>query len=76
MWRLPDIDVTLPKCSRDGFISWTVGVGVGGEMALSRNWSAKVEYLYIDFSEEILPFLGTAGSLTNHLVRFGVNYRF
>ena len=31
MWRLPDVDVTLPKCSRDGFISWTVGVGVGGE---------------------------------------------
>lgn len=54
-------------------VGWTVGAGL--EYALSRNWSAKVEYLYADFGDSF-----TDGPLINELsmssVRLGLNYRF
>lgn len=59
-----------------GFVGGVYGAGV--EWAWSRNWSARVEYLYYDFGDEILAgFLGGAGvNLEQSVVRFGVNYRF
>jgi outer membrane immunogenic protein len=50
-------------------------VGAGLEWAFAPNWSAKVEYLYVDFSDEFYGILGNAG-LDFHTVKFGVNYRF
>jgi outer membrane immunogenic protein len=58
---------------------WTVGGGV--EFALSGPWTAKVEYLYTDLGNAACnlacgaPF-GNNVSLTDSVVRAGINYRF
>ncbi len=58
-------------------IGWTAGAGV--EWAFAPNWSAKVEYLYMDFDSEDF-FAGPAGSISAdaeiHTIKIGVNYRF
>lgn len=64
-------------------------VGIGIEYALWNNWSAKLEYDYIDFGSRNLSFLGTPCVTTLNtcvdnesvretvsVVRAGVNYRF
>jgi outer membrane immunogenic protein len=62
---------------------WTAGGGV--EYAFAGNWSAKVEYLHNDFgSQYFARTLDTGGgnfhardvTLTNDIVRAGVNYKF
>ena len=63
---------------------WTIGGGV--EAALSRNWSIKAEYLYVDlqkgtyFSPDLIvpnAIIGTrAVHLDNNIVRAGLNYIF
>lgn len=65
-------------------------VGGGAEWALTRNWSVKGEYLYVDLgtvqaaarvSNPFFPapaanIVTTSTDLTAHVARFGVNYRF
>jgi outer membrane immunogenic protein len=46
------------------------------EIALSGNWSAKAEYLYIDLNDRSFALTGTDHGLTSSVLRFGVNYRF
>ncbi|MBN8964638.1 MAG: porin family protein [Rhizobiales bacterium] len=65
---------------------WLVGGGV--EWVLSQNWSAKIEYNYMDFGTKGIsrtnitpgPNLGNVNlrdsSLTLNTIKFGVNYRF
>jgi outer membrane immunogenic protein len=59
---------------------WTVGGGI--EWAFWGNWSAKFEYLYIDFNSprDVAipggPFIITSGHFTDNIARAGVNYRF
>ena len=62
---------------------WTAGGGV--EYAFAGNWSAKLEYLHNDFgSQSFARMLDTGGgvfhaqnvTLTNDIVRAGVNYKF
>ena len=65
---------------------WTAGAGI--EHAFTKNWSAKVEYLYTDFGKQSVagPVLAgqvpTAGmiahdvDLKTNTVRGGLNYRF
>jgi len=66
--------------SRDLTNGWTVGGG--WEWAFADRWSAKVEYLYIDFGSDSgnTPTVGTLTVNTNHLtdnvVRAGLNYKF
>lgn len=68
-------------------VGWTVGAGL--EWAFAENWSAKVEYKYLDFGEESLDATlfdigGIPAGLTEeteaelgfHTVKLGVNYRF
>jgi outer membrane immunogenic protein len=68
-------------------IGWTIGAGV--EHAISKNWTAKLEYLYADFgsvtalSQIVSAEAGPSGILSNHnfplrtnIVRFGLNYLF
>lgn len=62
-------------------IGWTGGAGA--EVALSKNWSAKIEYLYVqtNFSASgpIAIFGGTAterGTIKDSIVRTGFNFRF
>jgi len=58
---------------------WTAGGGL--EFALSGNWTAKAEYLYVDLGNAScatpcgLP-AGNNVNLTTNLVRGGINYRF
>ena len=62
---------------------WTAGAGA--EWGFAPNWSAKVEYLYVDLGSVryVSPNTLTAAATINHehrvtenLVRVGVNYRF
>jgi outer membrane immunogenic protein len=66
---------------------WMVGTGI--EYAVSSNWSAKIEYNYLDFGTETVHFPDLASVLLIqnlsdevsirqriHLVKAGVNYRF
>ena len=61
---------------------WTLGGGV--ETALWDNWTAKLEYLYIDLGHVSYNFtgvgtltpIGTDVHVTDNIIRFGVNYRF
>ena len=58
---------------------WTLGGGL--EWAFWDRWSAKAEYLYIDFGNgptvALTPaFTLTTNHLTDNIGRVGVNYRF
>ncbi|MGN6748900.1 MAG: outer membrane protein, partial [Xanthobacteraceae bacterium] len=60
---------------------WTIGGGT--EVALGPNWSARLEYLYVDLGRVNNTIVVTgAPSLTDsariqmNVVRAGVNYRF
>jgi outer membrane immunogenic protein len=63
--------------SMDG---WTVGGGI--EWAFLDNWTAKVEYLYIDFGARPNvaipggPFIITNSHFVDNVARAGVNYKF
>jgi len=59
---------------------WTAGGGI--EVAFAPSWSAKLEYLYLDFGNDgttmnfaALPIVDDA-HFTMNVVRAGVNYRF
>ncbi len=57
-------------------LGWTVGAGV--EYAFMGNWSAKVEYLYVDlgsFNAAVAPAVNNV-SFTENIVRAGLNYKF
>ena len=63
-------------------LGWTIGGGV--EAALWSNWTAKLEYLYIDLGTindvligiaPITPIV-TSSRVTDQIVRVGLNYRF
>ncbi len=58
---------------------WTVGAGV--EFAVSGNWTAKLEYDYVDLSRRMYDLSGFGLPDVNvdpsiHLVKLGLNYRF
>ncbi|WP_044542443.1 outer membrane beta-barrel protein [Bradyrhizobium sp. LTSP885] len=61
---------------------WTAGGGV--EYAFASNWSAKLEYLHNDFGSQhfertpvgAVSFFAKDVTLTNDIVRAGVNYKF
>jgi outer membrane immunogenic protein len=67
-------------------VGWTVGAGIEG--AIGGNWTAKLEYLYIDLGNVsgsfITPVVGPSGAfvtasynshVTDNILRVGVNYR-
>ena len=57
---------------------WTAGGGI--EWALVDSWTAKVEYLYLSYSnsDALSNFVvgGLQTDLDAHTIRFGINYRF
>jgi len=68
-------------------VGWTVGAGIEG--AIGGNWTAKLEYLYIDLGRASGSFLTTSAAfgggvitsnfssrITDNVLRVGVNYRF
>ena len=73
--------------SASGWVTgWTIGGGA--EWALSRHWTVRAEYLYLDFGKVTanasvvdLPHtfnnnVATTVDLTAHLARVAVNYKF
>jgi outer membrane immunogenic protein len=55
-------------------VGWTVGVGA--EFGLTQNWSAKIEYLYVDLSSNRFSITTVPNAYDFGLVRVGVNYHF
>jgi outer membrane immunogenic protein len=59
----------------DTRVGWTLGAGV--ERKFTPNWSAKLEYLYLDFGRKTY-FSGTANEASvrfrDNIVRVGINY--
>jgi outer membrane immunogenic protein len=53
---------------------WTAGVGA--EFGLAPNWSAKIEYLYVDLADSNFTVTGMTNGYRFGLVRAGVNYHF
>jgi outer membrane immunogenic protein len=53
---------------------WTIGGGM--EVGFTPNWSAKVEYLYLNLASRTYSLTGTTNGLGANVLRFGVNYRF
>ena len=53
---------------------WTLGAGA--EMGLAPNWSAKIEYLYVDLANSNFVITGASNGYRFGLIRAGVNYRF
>jgi outer membrane immunogenic protein len=78
-----------PASASEWRSGWMIGAGV--EQAISGNWSAKIEYDYMDFGTKTdqFPVVTVAGTpavtgllsrfdITQqvHLIKFGINYRF
>jgi outer membrane immunogenic protein len=68
-------------------VGWTVGAGIEG--VISGNWTAKLEYLYMDLGTVsgtfVTPLIAPSGAfvstsysshITDNILRVGVNYRF
>jgi outer membrane immunogenic protein len=53
---------------------WTLGAGA--EVRFDLNWSAKVEYLYVDLANSNFVITGASNGYRFGLIRAGVNYRF
>jgi outer membrane immunogenic protein len=80
-FSLPITSVASNSTTRAG---WTLGVGVEGK--ITQNWSAKLEYLYMDLGRfSSGPFtLAPASNIsanvsshfTDHILRAGINYQF
>jgi outer membrane immunogenic protein len=61
----------------DTNVGWTVGAGV--EAAIVANWTAKLEYLYVDLGDVSCAACLPAASnvdFRSHVVRAGLNFRF
>jgi opacity protein-like surface antigen len=67
-------------------VGWTIGAGIEG--VISGNWTAKLEYLYIDLGNIsgsfVTPVIAPSGNfvtasynshITDNVLRVGVNYR-
>jgi outer membrane immunogenic protein len=65
-------------------LRWGWMFGIGAEYAFTDNWSAKIEYNYMDLGGDSLRMLDTFGALAFDVnirervdtVKIGVNYRF
>jgi outer membrane immunogenic protein len=55
-------------------LGWTGGLGM--EVGFAPNWSAKVEYLYMDLGDRAFSVTGMDNGLQANILRFGVNYHF
>jgi outer membrane immunogenic protein len=63
-------------------VGWTAGAGIEG--VIGGNWTAKLEYLYVDLgtvSGSLTPVAGGATSsyssrITDNVLRVGLNYKF
>lgn len=50
--------------------------GLGMEVGLTGNWTARAEYLYVDLGGSSFVLDGNNHAIQSNILRFGVNYRF
>lgn len=55
-------------------VGWTAGAGL--EYGFTQNWSAKIEYLYMDLASRTYTITGVDNGLHASHLRLGVNYHF
>jgi outer membrane immunogenic protein len=55
-------------------IGWVAGLGA--EVSFTPHWSAKAEWLYLDFADRNFSVTGASNGLAANLVRLGLNYHF
>jgi outer membrane immunogenic protein len=55
-------------------VGWTAGAGI--EYGFTQNWSAKLEYLYMDLGSRAYSITGVDNGLHSSFLRLGVNYHF
>ena len=55
-------------------MGWAAGLGM--EVGFMPNWSAKLEYLYMDLSNRAYSITGVTNGYETNMLRFGVNYHF
>lgn len=66
----------------EAFWQWRYGLalGIGGEVRLSSDWTARLEYLHLNFHRQRAMFSLAAeqyaSGISAHSVRFGLNYWF
>lgn len=60
--------------SSNTHVGWAAGAGV--EYALTNNWTARAEYLYMDLGSKTYDNIGADAGLTSSTARLGVNYKF
>ncbi len=73
---------TASAAASNTLVGWTVGGGI--EWAFWERWSAKAEYLYIDFGTfsntltgiGSFPTITASSHVTDNIFRVGVNYNF
>jgi outer membrane immunogenic protein len=69
-----------PAVLSDRRQGWTAGGGI--EVGFADNWSAKIEYNYLDFGTDRYTFIAPGATATTsadthvHMVKGGINYRF
>jgi outer membrane immunogenic protein len=79
-WGNYRTQLTVPALGTATYSSSRVGyaAGAGMETALASNWTAKLEYLYLDTgkvsSSTGLPGLTLNTQVRDHVIRVGVNY--
>lgn len=56
------------------FVGWAGSLGM--EVGFTPNWSAKVEYLYMDLGSRAYTITGVDNGLQASYLRLGVNYHF
>lgn len=55
-------------------VGWTLGAGA--EFGLAQNWTAKIEYLYVDLDSSNFVITGAKNDYRFGLVRAGINFHF
>jgi len=55
-------------------LGWTIGAGT--EFGLTQNWTAKIEYLYVDLDNSNFVITGAKNDYRFGLIRAGVNFHF
>jgi len=67
---LEDVEFSEDKT----LVGWTAGAGI--EYGFTQNWSAKLEYLYMDLGSRTYSITGVDNGLHSSFLRLGVNYHF
>jgi len=71
-------DALYPASGSDFRAGWTVGAGV--EAGITKNWTVKLEYLYVDLGSKqtfnVVPSVPETVSFTANIIRVGANYKF